>query len=45
MTKKMPKTEEQWKTCLSPEEFRVLRKKGTEMPFTGKYTYNKKDGK
>ena len=44
MKKEMPKTNEQWKRCLSPEEFRILREKGTEMPFTGKYVHNKKKG-
>lgn len=38
------KTEEQWREELSPEQFEVLRRKGTEPPFTGKYVYNKDDG-
>ena len=38
------KTEEQWRKCLSPEEFRILREKGTEVPFAGKYAHNKKKG-
>ncbi len=42
--KKMLKSEEEWKTCLTPEQYRVLRAKGTEFPFTGKLTYNKKEG-
>ena len=40
----MKKPEKEWKTCLSPQEYRVLREKGTELPFTGKYWNNKKKG-
>jgi peptide-methionine (R)-S-oxide reductase len=42
--KEMPKTEGEWQGCLTPEQYRVLRQKGTEMPFTGALTYNKKEG-
>jgi methionine-R-sulfoxide reductase len=42
--KKMPKTEAEWKTCLRPEEYRILREKGTEIPFTGKLLHNKEKG-
>ena len=31
-TKKVMKTEEEWKAQLTPEEFRILRKAGTERP-------------
>lgn len=33
----IPSNEEDWKKVLTPEEYRVLRQKGTEAPYTGKY--------
>ena len=33
-----------WKKILTEEEYQILRNKGTELPFTGKYLKNKKDG-
>jgi peptide-methionine (R)-S-oxide reductase len=44
MKSKVTKTEEEWKKNLSPEEYHVLREKGTEPAFTGKYLKNKKKG-
>ncbi len=38
------KSEKEWKKILTPDEFRVLRKKGTEPPFTGSLLHQKKDG-
>ena len=38
------KSEAEWKKTLSPEEYYVLREKGTEPAFTGKYVQNKKKG-
>ncbi|HLD86658.1 MAG TPA: peptide-methionine (R)-S-oxide reductase MsrB [Candidatus Nanoarchaeia archaeon] len=40
----IPKREEDWKSKLSPEQYRVLREKGTEPAFTGKFWDNKKEG-
>jgi len=40
----MPQNEEEWKQMLTPEEYRVLREKGTEMAFTGEYVHEKADG-
>lgn len=41
---KVEKSEEDWKKELSPEQYEVLRKKGTERAFTGKYVDMKEDG-
>jgi peptide-methionine (R)-S-oxide reductase len=40
----IPKTEEEWKRQLSPEQFEVLRRKGTERAFTGAYWNLHDDG-
>jgi len=36
--------DEEWKNKLTPEQYRVLRERGTEAPFTGKYYSSKEIG-
>ena len=42
MFKKIIKTEKEWEKLLNPEEYKILREKNTEPPFSGKY-YRSKD--
>ena len=38
------KSEDEWRKELTDEQYRILRKKGTEMPHTGKYNLHFEDG-
>jgi peptide-methionine (R)-S-oxide reductase len=43
-TDDLPRTEDEWRLRLSPEEFRVLRQAGTEAPWTGEYVSTRTPG-
>lgn len=44
MATEVTKTEEEWRKELTPEQYEVLRRKGTERAFTGKYWKTKEPG-
>jgi len=41
---KVRKTDEEWRQQLSPEQYKVTRRQGTERPYTGEYVANKRKG-
>jgi peptide-methionine (R)-S-oxide reductase len=44
MADKIVKSEEEWREQLTPEQYRIMRQKATERPFTGAYYYFKGHG-
>ena len=44
MTEKISKNDKEWQVQLSPEQFRICRKKGTEQAFSGNYWDTKEAG-
>ncbi len=44
MDTKIIKTEQEWREELTPHQYDILRRKGTEPAFTGEYAFSKQDG-
>lgn len=44
MVEKIVRSDEEWRRLLTPDQFRVLRQKGTERAFTGQYYRHKEKG-
>jgi peptide-methionine (R)-S-oxide reductase len=44
MAPEVTKSDEEWRAQLSPEQYQVLRRAGTERAWSGKYVHNHDDG-
>jgi peptide-methionine (R)-S-oxide reductase len=44
MVKRVEKSDAEWQQELTPEQYRIMREKGTEHPFTGEYVDNHEEG-
>lgn len=44
MTPRTDKSEQEWRSELTPAQYKVLRREGTEPPFSGGYVHTKEDG-
>jgi peptide-methionine (R)-S-oxide reductase len=44
MTDKVINSEQEWKEVLTPEQYRILRQKGTERAFSGAYAHQHEEG-
>jgi peptide-methionine (R)-S-oxide reductase len=44
MATKIEKSEQEWRAELTPKQYEVLRREGTEPPFSGRYVHTKDDG-
>ena len=44
MSTELSRSDQEWRQKLTPEQYEVLRRKGTERPFSGEYVHTKADG-